>query len=1358
MYRIIKISLLLLLIISVQGLFGQTTTLDKIPNGIAIQSVARDANGNAASNRNIYLKVELRQGTATGEAVLLETHTVTSNDEGIFNFYIGQGIRVSGVNSLIFLDWKGKIYFLNIKMAIEPSLPTPGWVLDKEYVDLGTSQIWSVPYAFTSYRSVIADSAFSIAGILAGVNGGTGVSNVGKTITLGRNFEIQGLGNLKFNTTGPTTLTLPLKGTLVTSESLDTLINKYLLSPTFLGSPKTPTPDIKSNDSSVASTQFVKSVISSEINTLNTKLSTTLDTTAGAKLKIADTSVMLSKRIERDTASLSNRINLKVNTLNASIDSSLYVNGLVTIDSVVTINDSLNVKGQARFDSLLTIYDSLRVKGNVLIDTNLTVNKITTLNDSLIVKGGARIDQSILAKSKLYVSDSVIAKGNVKIDNNLNVGKVASLNDSLYVKGQARFDSLLTINDSLRVKGNVLIDTNLTVGKDLEIKGNLILNRGLDFNDSLIVQKGARIEQSILDKSKLYVSDSILAKGNVKIDNNLIVAKVTSLNDSLYVKGQARFDSLLTINDSLRVKGNVLIDTNLTVGKDLEVKGNLILNSGLQFNDSLIVSKGARIEQSILAKSKLYVSDSILAKGNVKIDNNLNVNKVTSLNDSLYVKGQARFDSLLTINDSLRVKGNVLIDSNLTVLGRLSLSTALQFNDSLIVSKGARIDQSILAKSKLYVSDSILAKGNVLIDNNLNVTKVTSLNDSLYVKGQARFDSLLTINDSLRVKGNVLIDTNLTVNKITTLNDSLIVKGGARIDLSILAKSKLFVTDSIIAKGNVLIDNNLNVTKVTSLNDSLFVKGQARLDSLLTINDSLRVKGNVLIDTNLTVKRTTTLNDSLIVKGGLRVDQNILAKSKLTVTDSILAKGNMKIDGVLTVNGLNIYDSIMKYYTGKLNVNDTSAMLLAYLTKINDLYAKNAETNSDVALKLYKSDTSSLSNRINLKVTAADTAAWLNSRFARDTASLSKRIDSLRTGSGELATTKLNISDSILFLRKTDTAAMLSKRIQRDTANLSRRLDLLSDQTFVNNNAKLNITDTSKLLQKKDTITLSNRIDAIALSSNVFTSDITLNMGSGKTFGKYANGETILSKGKSIDEVIFDIVTKAISPTYSGPSLTLSMGYSGNIEIGTNLGTLTFVPTYTQNDVGNVTSISYKKNTVELTRNTGTPIVTDNLGTLSSTTTYEVVYNYGAGTTVKKNNLGVDDPTGMKLASSISASVTLTPISYRYWGMTTNSSASITDADIRAMVGGSRDYSSSKLKTEFTITGPGGAGPVKYAYYAVPHDASGTITSIKAGGFESIAAFDVITRDFVNALGYTVSYDIYVQKNSGTDNVTLIIN
>ena len=503
-------------------------------------------------------------------------------------------------------------------------------------------------------------------------------------------------------------------------------------------------------------------------------------------------------------------------------------------------------------------------------------------------------------------------------------------------------------------------------------------------------------------------------------------------------------------------------------------------------------------------------------------------------------------------------------------------------------------------------------------------------------------------------------------------------------------------------------------------------------------------------------------SDSLFITKGTRIDEGLLVKKVLTV------------EGNLFVKGRNIDDSIMKYSTSKLNVSDTSKMLAEYLRKISELYLSISVSNADIANKLFISDTSfllqkrdtfTLSNRINLKLNLSDTASMLSSRIQRDTASLSNRISKLVTGTGDLATLKLNISDTSFLLAKIDTANMLSSRFMRDTANISKRLDLLAGQTFVNNNEKLNKVDTSYLLQKKDTITLSNRIDAIALSSNVFTTDITLNMGA-RTFGKYNAGETILSKGKTLDEVMRDIVTLVIHPAYNRPTASLTMNSSalsanasGSYEIGTNLGTLTFTPGFTQNDGGSFTLISYKKGGVEITNNIGTPSVTDNVGTLSATTSYQVTYTYGEGTTVKKNNIGVDDPVGMITASTTnSAIITLTPFSYKYWGMTTNTAASITDANILEMVDGGSQAASSKLKSEFTITGSGGAGPAKYAYYAVPRDASGTITSIKAGGFESIAAFDLITRNFVNALGYTVSYDIYVQKNSGTDNVTLIIN
>lgn len=50
---------------------------------------------------------------------------------------------------------------------------------------------------------------------LSGASGGTGVSNSGKTITLGANFTTSGANNLTLTTTGVTNVTLPTSGTLV---------------------------------------------------------------------------------------------------------------------------------------------------------------------------------------------------------------------------------------------------------------------------------------------------------------------------------------------------------------------------------------------------------------------------------------------------------------------------------------------------------------------------------------------------------------------------------------------------------------------------------------------------------------------------------------------------------------------------------------------------------------------------------------------------------------------------------------------------------------------------------------------------------------------------------------------------------------------------------------------------------------------------------------------------------------------------------------------------------------------------------------------------------------------------------------
>lgn len=61
------------------------------------------------------------------------------------------------------------------------------------------------------------DLATKMTGLLAGVNGGTGVNNSGKTITLGGNLTTSGAFGSTFTMTGTTAVTFPTSGTLLTT-------------------------------------------------------------------------------------------------------------------------------------------------------------------------------------------------------------------------------------------------------------------------------------------------------------------------------------------------------------------------------------------------------------------------------------------------------------------------------------------------------------------------------------------------------------------------------------------------------------------------------------------------------------------------------------------------------------------------------------------------------------------------------------------------------------------------------------------------------------------------------------------------------------------------------------------------------------------------------------------------------------------------------------------------------------------------------------------------------------------------------------------------------------------------------------
>ncbi|MFV8343964.1 beta strand repeat-containing protein [Flavobacterium sp. XS2P39] len=81
---------------------------------------------------------------------------------------------------------------------------------------------YALPNASTS------GTALNVSGIVAGANGGTGVANIGKTLTLGGNLTTTGPFASNITATAATAVTLPTSGTLATLDGVESLTNKSI--------------------------------------------------------------------------------------------------------------------------------------------------------------------------------------------------------------------------------------------------------------------------------------------------------------------------------------------------------------------------------------------------------------------------------------------------------------------------------------------------------------------------------------------------------------------------------------------------------------------------------------------------------------------------------------------------------------------------------------------------------------------------------------------------------------------------------------------------------------------------------------------------------------------------------------------------------------------------------------------------------------------------------------------------------------------------------------------------------------------------------------------------------------------------
>jgi len=131
-----------------------TTTFAQAPEKMSYQAVVRDSGDALVTNQVVGMQISILQTTATGTAVYVETHTETTNVNGLVTLEIGTGTPVTGTFAAI--DWATGPYF--IKIEIDPAGGT-------SYTITGTSQLLSVPYAL---HAKTAESVISICGLSIG--------------------------------------------------------------------------------------------------------------------------------------------------------------------------------------------------------------------------------------------------------------------------------------------------------------------------------------------------------------------------------------------------------------------------------------------------------------------------------------------------------------------------------------------------------------------------------------------------------------------------------------------------------------------------------------------------------------------------------------------------------------------------------------------------------------------------------------------------------------------------------------------------------------------------------------------------------------------------------------------------------------------------------------------------------------------------------------------------------------------------------------------------------------------------------------------------------------------------------------
>lgn len=219
-----------------------TLIFSQSPSKFSYQGVVRNSSNALVSNSAVGVKMSIKQGSATGTTVYSETHTKTTNENGLFTLEIGTGTILNGIFSNI--DWSNGPFYLTSDIDL-----TGG----TNYTLSNTSQMMSVPYALYAEKSGTSSNSSSssevsfLPGSISNIQTKiiTNLSTTPYTIPTGKKFLVYAgfftagsntnIGGGNYGNASSSTMTIPYNTWEIFVNNSGTTISSNSNSNTFLG-------------------------------------------------------------------------------------------------------------------------------------------------------------------------------------------------------------------------------------------------------------------------------------------------------------------------------------------------------------------------------------------------------------------------------------------------------------------------------------------------------------------------------------------------------------------------------------------------------------------------------------------------------------------------------------------------------------------------------------------------------------------------------------------------------------------------------------------------------------------------------------------------------------------------------------------------------------------------------------------------------------------------------------------------------------------------------------------------------------------------------------------------------------------